>query len=159
MAGFTFYDTPEVVEQPTVSEILNAMSQEEKLAILDYFARLNYVGNNKRNLLIAAWYKLPVRNVKIVCDAFDEVEEFARVAVRGEIIDTPASTDPETGEVTPATYVPATTTPTALKNAVYAEFTETFTQSQCDAILAKMVAYSKRDGSGDWDFYKTEVVK
>ena len=157
--SFTFYDTPEVAEQPTVSEILASMSNQEKIAILNNFARLNYVGSNKRNLLIAAWYKLSVRNVKMVCDALDEVEEFARVAMRGEIVDTPASTDPETGEVTPATYVPPTTTVTALKNAVYAEFTGTFTQAECDAILAKMVAYSKRDGSGDWDFYKTEVVK
>lgn len=26
-------------------------------------------------------------------------------------------------------------------------------------VIDKMVAYSKRDGSGDWDYYSTEVIK
>ena len=50
------------------------------------------------------------------------------------------------------------TTAAQLLSQVQDDFSDDFTGAQVSAILTKMVNYSKHDGSGDWDFYKDNVI-
>lgn len=45
-----------------------------------------------------------------------------------------------------------------LLSAVQDEFADDFTPIQVEAILTKMVEYSKYDGTGNWTFYKNNVI-
>ena len=72
---------------------------------------------------------------------------------------TPAEYDEETGEeTTPAVYNTPPATASALLTQVQDDFVEDFTSGQVQAILTKMVEFSKSNGSGDWDYYKTNVI-
>ena len=73
---------------------------------------------------------------------------------------TPAELDPETGvEITPAVYNTPPTTQVQLRNQVTVLMQGEFEQGQVGAVINKMMEYSKYDGSGDWDYYKSGVNK
>ena len=92
--------------------------------------------------------------------AVDEIEETACSYMRGEVLVTPAVIDPDTGEVLEeAVYNTPPTTANQLLTAIQDLFNEDFTSGQVSAILTKMVQYSKHNGTGDWAFYSTEVIK
>ena len=155
MIGFTFFDEKPVTVLPTLPEILASLSTPEKVAILDGFA-------NKiipRLLRTDYGVRVPVAAIRSLYQVINDIEKKARAFMRGEVVITPAVIDPETGEETPAVYNTPPTTATALKNLMFANFSEFFTESQVTAILTKLVVYSKYDGTGDWVFYSTNVIK
>jgi len=153
--GFTYYDS-QVVVKPTTQEVLATLSGTQKLLILNGFAKKTKPDILARGIDIehSLWI------VKYLYCKIDEIEETARFLMRGEVLITPAIIDPETGEVIEeAIYNTPPSTANELLSQVQDEFDDDFTGAQVNAILTKMVEYSKRNGSGTWDFYKTEVVK
>ena len=50
-------------------------------------------------------------------------------------------------------------TQTVLKNAIQDDFSDDFTATQVNAVLLKMVQFSRHDGTGTFNFYKEEVIK
>lgn len=152
--GFTYYDEIPIPTVPTTAEIVASLTTNQKVAILDGFAkkilpqRLKYETDVPKIVIVHLYRKI------------DEIEERARALMRGEVLITPVEIDPETGGViTEAEYNDPPTTQTALKDAVASDFVEDFTATQIGAILSKMIAYSKHDGTGTWTFYKAEVIK
>ena len=153
--GFTYYDTIPTPSQPTLQEIIDGMSGPQKAAVLDGF--IKKILPKRLVILVPGLNKEAVRRLY---QAIDSIEETARSYMRGEVLITPAELDPETGEViTPAVYNTPPSTAGELLTAVQDEFSDVFTGAQVNAILSKMIDYSKYDGTGDWEFYATEVVK
>jgi len=153
--GFTYYDEFPVKPQPTLQELIAALSGQQKVAILNGFV--------KKTLPKKLAYDVPGLKREVVARlyrAIDEIEETSRSLMRGEVLITPAEIDQVTGEeITPAVYNTPPANATALLSTVADEFSDIFTEAQVSAVLQKMVAYSKWDGSGDWAFYSSEVIK
>lgn len=157
--GFTNYDTVEPTPGPTTAELVAALSASQRTAILNGFAAKTLPIRLRKTIFIDPAV------ITYLYKRIDAIEEYCRTLVRGELVDTPAviDEDPESptfGEVIePATYVPAPTTVTALRSAVSAEFSEEFTASQSDAIVNKMIAFSKADGTGTAAYYLSKVTE
>ena len=150
--GFDFYDEL-ISTSPTTQDILAALTTDQKVVVLDGFAKKIPVIELKHSSGV------PSFAVRHLYQKIDEIEEKARAFMNGEIIITPAVLDPDTEEVTtPAVYNIPPTTSTALKNLIKDDFAEDFTEAQVTAILVKMLQYSKRDGSGDWAYYSSQVI-
>jgi len=149
--GFDAYDTAAYIA-PTTQEILDALTSDQKVAVLDGFANKVPVIELKHSSGVhsfAIWH---------LYRKIDEIEERARVLMRGTMVITPAVLD-ENGEVTtPAIYNTPPSTALALKNAIASDFVDDFTDAQVTAILTKMINYSKHDGSGDWVYYKNNII-
>jgi len=151
--GFTAYDTPEVVPQPTTAELLAALAPQQRLDILNGFAAKVMPQELRSQIFVDPAIIL------FLYKRIDAVEEFCRPLLRGELVDTPEVVDPETGEVTtPATYVTPPASVAALKAAVDGEFSEEFSAGESAAVVDKMIAYSKADGTGDAAFYLSKVM-
>ena len=152
--AFTFYDSISVPSLPTTQEIIASLSGAQKSGILNGFARGIKAVTLSRHIGVAE------NAVSHLYARMDEIEETARKLMRGEVLITPAEIDPETGEIiTPAVYNDPVTNAATLLVEVRDAFADVFTSAQVEAVLTKMVEYSKHDGSGDWAFYSTEVVK
>ena len=152
--GFTYYDTIPVQPQPTTAEIVAALSGQEKIDVLNGFIKKIIPNRLKYSTTV------PEGVIKHLYRKIDEIEERARALMRGEVLITPAVIDPNTGEVTTsAVYNTPPETSGALLSQVQDDFDDDFTAGQVTDILTKMVEYSKHDGSGNWTFYKAEVIK
>lgn len=152
--GFTNYDVVEPQSQPTTAELLAALSGAQRGSILNGFA-----GKVGPQLLKTQIFIDPTI-IKFLYQRIDAIEEYCRTLLRGELVDTPEVVDEETGEVTtPATYVDPPTSVAALKTAVDSEFSEEFSPVESGAIVDKMIAYSKSDGTGTAAFYLSKVTE
>lgn len=151
--GFTYYDTVPSVPQPTLQELIEALSGAQKIAILNGFT--------KKTLAKQLAYTTPGLDRAVIqrlYQSMDSMEELSRSLMRGEVLVTPAVIDPQTGEVTtPAVYNTPPASSGALLSAVQDAYVDIFTGAQVNAILTRMVEYSKWDGTGDWTFYSTQV--
>ena len=130
MIGFSFYnEVPSTA--PTTQEILAALTAGQKTAILNGFALKTPVTQLKH---AAGIHSFAIRHLY---RKIDEIEERARFLMR--------SANPPT-------------TSTALVNQIKDDFVDDFTGPQVTAILVKMVKYSKWDGTGDFTYYKNNVI-
>lgn len=152
--GFSYYDKVLQSEIATIQEKLNSLNTTEKVKILDGFAR------RVRPKTLSYREHLDHDVIKTLYKVFSAIEEDARKLMRGEMMISSSEIDAETGEVkTPAVYNKVPKTSTDLKNAITQKYAQYFTGPQITAILLKMVKYSKHNGTGDWTYYKEEVVK
>lgn len=160
--GFQYYDEVPVTPEPTIQELLASLTGEEKGDILNGFTfkilpeRLTEWVRER----YGRTFTPKKRVVRRIYQAIDNIEEQARLYMRGEILITPAEIDTETGEViTPAVYNTPPTTANQLLTTIQDIFSDIFTSNEVQAVLNRMVEYSKHDGTGTWTYYKTEVVK
>jgi len=142
--GFTNYEAPPA--EPTLQELIAALTAGQKTTVLDSFA----TGKGVVEVKDAAG--IPTSVVIRLYAEIKRIEDTSRLLMRGEYI---TGYD---GDGNPQ-YASAPTDAAELLAAVEDEFVATFTSSQVEAILTKMVQYSKGDGTGTWTFYSTEVVK
>jgi hypothetical protein len=145
--GFTSYNSKPLSVVPTTQEIVASLTGIQKLAILDGFA------NNIKAKTLRYKEKIKLSVVEHLYGKIDEIEEMSRRLMRGEVIVVPGD------EQNPPVYNTPPVSAAALLSVVQDEFSADFTSAQVSAILTKMVQYSKWDGSGDWAFYSTEVIK
>ena len=131
MIGFSSYDTPPSVG-PTTQEILAALTAGQKTAVLNGFALKTPVTQLKH---AAGVHSFAIRHLY---RKIDEIEEASRALMR---------------EASPPN------TQTALRNAIASDFSGDFTLTQVGAVIGKMILFSKHDGSGSFNYYKTEVIK
>lgn len=132
MIGFSHYDVPPSTA-PTTQEILATLTGAQKTAILNGFALKTPVTQLKHETP-----GIGTGAIRHLYQKIDEIEESARFLMRGA-------------------NPPATAT--ALCNAIQDSFVDDFTSTQVNAILNKMVLYSKHDGTGTFTYYKAEVIK
>ena len=153
--GFTYFDTIPSPTQPTIQEIIDGMSGAQKVAVLNGFV--------EKILPKKLAYDVPGLSKQAIITlyrAIDSIEETARSLMRGEVLITPAVIDPGTGEIiTPAVYNTPPANAAELLVEVRDAFVDVFTSAQVEAVLTKMVEYSKHDGTGNWAFYAAEVIK
>jgi hypothetical protein len=150
--GFTAYDKPNV-ETQTTQEMLATMTAQDRGAVLNGFTAKKDPTKLKHELGVDK--KVIIHLYKMI----DAVEEFCRSLLRGEIIEQEAVYD-ENGElVSDTVYKAAPNSVAGLEDAVAAEFGEEFTKDQSDAIVDKMIKYSKSDGTGTPPYYLAEVTK
>lgn len=150
---FIYYNEKPVKVKPTMQEILENLTNQQKIQILDAFAK----GIKPDQLK----HKINISGIIIVhlYKAISAIEEKSRLLMRGEVLITSAEYNEEGIEVKSAVYNKPITTALQLKNAIKADFVNEFTETQVTAVLQKMVKYSKCGGSGSWEFYSKEVVK
>ena len=152
--GFTNYDVPEVETPLTTAEMVASLSAGERSAILNGFISKVLPRRLRKDIYVREDV------ITHLYRRIDAIEEFCRSLLRGEIVDTPAEYDPETGEeITPAVYVTPPASLNALKDAVDDNFSTEFSAAQSGAIVDAMIAYSKSDGTGTAAYYLSEVVK
>ena len=150
--GFTYYNSKPAPVESTTAEIVASLTNDQKVAVLNGFAkkvlpkRLKYQTDVPEGVIVHLYRKI------------DDIEETARILMRGELVITPAEYNEFGEETSPAVYNTPPSTSTQLKNQVKDAFADDFTEAQVIAILTKMVEYSKYDGSGDWTFYKDNVI-
>lgn len=146
--GFTYYDSVPVPVVPTIQEIIAGLSGAQKTAILNGFVQ--------KILPKQLAYNVPGLSrsvIRTLYKAVDSIEETSRLLMRGEVIITPGD------EENPPVYNTPPASAAALLSAVQDEFSDVFTGPQVNAILSAMIAWSKHDGTGNWTYYSTEVVK
>ena len=151
--AFTYYDTVPVETPPTLQEIIASLTGDQKTGILNAFIR------GVRPQVASARLLITYSAVERLYRAIDEIEELSRKLMRGEVLITPGEYDDEGNEITPPVYNTPPVSAAALLSAVQDEFSDVFTAPQVQAVMTKMVEYSKHDGTGDWAFYSTEVIK
>jgi len=155
MKGFTYYDTIPVIPEPTIPEIIAGLSSAQKGKLLQGFTILGRTAYR----LVANRLAIDEKAVDRLFGKMDEMEANSRSLMRGEVIVTPEVVDPDTGEVTtPAVYNTPPADSGELLTTIQDDFSDDFTSGQVTAVLTKMVKYSKHDGSGNWNFYKNNVI-
>ena len=150
--GFTSYDTT-VRSEPTVQEVLLTMTNKQKRAVLEGFIFKTKPVTMAGRVDI----KHSKQVVKYLYEQFGEIETLAASYMRGEVLLTPATTDEEGVEVSPAKYNEAIKSFSSLEDVIADDFGDVFTKEEITAILTKIVKFSKKNGSGTWNFYKKEV--
>jgi len=150
--GFSSYD-PVVNTNPTTQEMLASLSAAQKLAILDGFAHKVPIFRLKRQIFVNSSV------IRHLYGKIDDIEELSRKLMRGEILVSEAVYNALGEEISPAVYQDPIETSTALREAVKGAFVDDFTSAQVGAVLAKMVQFSKMDGTALFAYYKAEVVK
>ena len=161
MPGFTHYDLIPTTPPQTIPEMIAELSGGQKGQLLNAFVIYGKSAYKK----VSARLQIDEKVVETLFNQMDLMEETSRSLMRGEVVETPAVIDndpqsPTFGEVlTPAVYNTPPATAGALLTAVQDAFSENFTSQQVEAVLTKMVEYSKHDGTGTWIFYAAEVVK
>ena len=154
MLGFPYYNEIPVPQEPTIQELIEGLTAQQKAKVLEGFTRRIPAD------LFSKRSGIPKGVVDRLYGAISSMVSYSNSLMRGEVIDAPAVIDPETGETTvEAVYKSQPNTALQLLNAVVAEYTEDFSSAQVEAILTQMVVYSKHNGTGTWNYYKAEVVK
>lgn len=152
--GFTNYDVATPQPQPTTAELVASLTSTQRGQILDGFS--NKILPQRLKSIIFVDPSI----IRYLYARIDAIEEWCRLLLRGELVETPEIVDPETGEITtPAVYVTPPTTLAGLKTAVNGEFGTEFTSDQSDSIVDKMIAMSKSDGTGDALYYLSKVTE
>ena len=150
MIGFTYFD--EVVDTtPTTREILDALSPAKRAAVLNGFSL------GKTPLIVVHESRVPLFAVKHLYGKIDEIQRMSAMLLRGEVIVTPAVMDGDV-EVTPAVYNTPPATINELKSEISALFIIDFTEGQSDAVIDKMILYSKSTGDGDATYYSAGIL-
>lgn len=153
MPGFTYYNEIPVETPPTIAELVADLSGEQRGAVLNGYA------HRVKAITLARRALIDEDVVERLYRKLDSIEDYAAKLMRGEVLVTPAEYDAEGNLISEAQYNEPVTTPTGLINGVSAEFVEDFNSTHIEAILTRMVEFSKHDGTGTWTFYKTEVNK
>lgn len=152
--AFTYYDTKTPTPSLTLPEIVAGMSSGEKTGVLMGFVK------DINPITVAKRLQLDKKAVVRLHVALEEIKIHARILMRGELVLTPEIKVPETGEITQeAVFNKPPSTANVLKGEMSEKFSEWFTVVQIGAILNTMYNYSKKNGSGDWTFYKNNVIK
>jgi hypothetical protein len=150
--GFTYYDEPVVQPVPTVAEMMAALTNDQKIAILNGFTA------KKKPNIVKHELSIPQAVVVAIYKEIDRIEETARLLMREEVVLEDATFDEDGNMLTEPVYNDAPTSITELKAELAPNFTESFTVAQVGAIVDRMIAYSKADGSGDAAYYQSQVV-
>ena len=143
--GIDYYDTPPVIPHKTLSEILAAMTNEQKLAVLNAFAF-------RPEARTAMWVKhnegVPQFVTSWMYRKMEEIQTGMKKVMTGNW----------KGVTIPANA-------TELKNFIKANYSsastgdpDDFNNGQCDAIATKMVVESKYLGGADFAWYSDNVI-
>ena len=157
--GFTTYIQPAEPTPPTLEERFAALTNLDKMAILDGFSDKILANRLKSDL------GLPKDLIQGTYLAIDAIEELSRSLMREEIVIEEGVYDPETGEeITPPVYNDAPATLDDLKVEILLNATNLiFTDSEIEVVVDRMISYSETDANGDpigtAQIYATEVVK
>lgn len=153
MAGFPYYDEIPVVAPPTLGDLIDGLSGQQKLAILDGYT----IGT--KEVTLARRILVPESTAIALYAAIKSIVARSNALMRGEVELVPAVIDPETQEViTPAVMNTPPSSAAELLAEVQADFADYFSGAEVTAILTRMVEYSKHDGTGTWAFYAAEVT-
>jgi len=155
--AFITYIRP-VVTQPTLQEIIAALSGAQKTGLLNAYAQGATVDQVKHVLPI------PKAAISALFDEITEIRDLSAAYMREEILLEEEVLDPETGEViTPAVYNDQPADLVELKALVSTELDEVFTEAQVGAVIDKMIEYTEIDADGNyigtWSVYASEVIK
>jgi hypothetical protein len=149
---FQYYNIKSVAEKPTTLQMVASLTSEQRAAILNGFAK------DVKFKKLATEQHINRYVVAHLYKKIYEIEKMACSLMRGEVLITPAVY--EEGElITPAEYNKIPGTVTALKSKIAELFKDDFTIAQSNAIVSKMILYSKFAGNGIWSFYSTEIKK
>ena len=150
---FKYYNIKSVAEKLTTLQMVASLTGEQKLAVLNGFSK------NVKFKKLATEQHINRYVVAHLYKKIYEIEKISRSLVRGEILITSAKYNKEGELITPAEYNVVPSTIIVLKSQIAKLFKDDFTTIQSNAIVSKMVAYSKFAGNGIWSFYSTEIKK
>lgn len=141
MVGFTTFD--EVVPKPTTQELLASLTAQQKLGILNSFAKkisatqVKHTYHIRKDVIIYFYHM--IESIKITSR---EVMRGLHQGLNEEDI--------------PSNPVPVNATELAVQVDIIEN--NGFSLSQIQAIINKMIAYSKSDGTGDWTWYSSKII-
>jgi hypothetical protein len=154
MVGFPYYNEIPVVAPPTLGDLIDSLTGQQKGAILNGYT----IGT--KEVTLARRILVPESTVFALYEAIKGMVNKSNALMQGEVEITPAVKDPETGEITkPAVMNAPPVSAAALLAEVQDDYSEWFSKTEVTAILTRMVEYSKYSGNGTWEYYAQEVVK
>jgi hypothetical protein len=154
MAGFPYYNEIPVVASPTLGDLIDSLTGQQKGQILSGYT----IGT--KEVTLARRILVPESTVFALYEVIKQMVNRSNALMRGEVELVPAVIDPETGEITtPAVMNTPPDGAVALLAEVQDDYSEWFSGAEVTAILTRMVEYSIHDGTGNWVFYSTEVIK
>ena len=153
MAGFPYYNEIPVVAPPTLGDLIDSLTGQQKGQILNgYTVGIAEVTLARRILVSES-------TVFALYEAIKGMVNRSNALMRGEVELVPAVKDPETGEITtPAVMNTPPISAAALLAEVQDDYSDYFSGAEVTAILTRMVEYSKYNGTGDWVFYSSNVI-
>jgi hypothetical protein len=134
MIGFYCFDSAPVVVEPTMRQKVAALSTDTKTAIYNGFA--TKVPPPHLRLAISQ----PVDLIEYIYNGISSIQDRCRAYMRGEV----------EGVVAPASA-------TVLRQTVAPEFIDDFPGADINSIVNMMIAQSKYDSKGTWNFYSTNI--
>ena len=154
MAGFPYYNEIPVVAPPTLGDLIDSLTGQQKGQILSGYT----IGT--KEVTLARRIFVSESTVFALYEAIKQMVNRSNALMRGEVEIIPAGIDPETGEITvPAVMNIPPVGATALLAEVQDDYSKWFSGAEVTAILTRMVEYSIHDGTGNWAFYSSEVIK
>ena len=155
--GFTCFTRPTQPSQPTLRQQVVALSDAKRIALLNAYEMCIPVGQLDHKL------GLSQEIIDYVFTGIDNFQIRSRSFMRGEVLLTPevSHLDPVTGLKvidTPAVYNVVPTTQVQLRDLVKPEFLDDFPAVFINLISDEMFRWSKFDGTGTFNFYKTNII-
>lgn len=151
--GFTSFDSPVITPAPSLRDQVKALTDDQRQAILDSFAKGLPPAHIDHVLLI------PKALIDYMYEGIDAIEAKCRQLMRGEVVLTEEVKD-SSGEVTtPATYNKPPIDIASLRDAVRPYFIENYPALFINNVIGKVIDYSRYTGKGNFAFYAKNIVK
>lgn len=152
--GFYCFTQPTPPEVLTLKQQVRALTDDQRLALLKGFKESVPPGQLDHKLGLAK------EIIQDVYDIVSTIQETGRTYMREEIVVTPAvmsETFPPT-VITPAVMNTQPATVGDLKDILKPMFQVDVPLSFTALVIDEMINWSKYDGTGSWNFYKTNIV-
>ena len=152
--GFYCFTQPTPPEVLTTKQQVRALTDDQRLALLKGFKESVPPGQLDHKLGLAKEIIQDVYNI------VSNIQETARSYMRQEIIVTPAvmsGTFPPT-VITPAVMNTQPYSTGDLKDILKPMFQVDVPISFTSLVVDEMITWTKYDGTGNWNFYKTNIV-
>lgn len=160
MIGADYYDTPAAIVQPTLTELLATLSNDQKLAVLTAFC--SHPVNYERCIrLLRHDHGVRMGTASYLWGKLEAVENGCKRVMTGNWEISPAELDGDGNEINPAVYADIPANITALRTFIKTYFTggvDDFSASHIDIIVGEIVKASRYDGTGDFAFYAENVT-
>lgn len=150
--GFRCFTSPEAPVVLTDRQQVAALTDEQRDTVITGFANRIQAGILKHTSHI------PGSLIRFMYSGIDAIEERCRTYMRGEVVVTPAVLDADGNVTTPAVMNTPPTTQAQLRTAVSPEFITDYPQLFITNAIQAMIAWSKYDGTGTFNFYKSQIV-
>jgi hypothetical protein len=150
--GFYCFTSPTPPVVLTLKQQVKALSDDQRAALIIGFRTMIPAAHLDHRMGLSQGI------IQYVYDGIDAIQESCRSHMRGEVVVTPAVLDANGNVITPAVYNTPPTTQVMLRTTVSPLFLEDYPQLFVTNVIQEMVDWCKYDGTGNFTFYKNNII-